>query len=70
MEEVFTNIWNGIKDFIIDFINQVKDLFINLYEFVHGIFVSLFGETGGNLILMGIGFLILIIVLLKIMNRR
>ena len=70
MEEVFTNIWNGIKDFAIDFINQVKELFINLYEFIHGIFVSLFGETGGNIILMGMAFLILIIVLLKVMNRR
>ena len=70
MEEVFTNIWNGIKDIAIDFINQVKDFFINLYNFIHGLFVTLFGETGGGIILMGIGFLILIIVLLKIMNKK
>ena len=70
MEEVFTNIGNGIKDFFIDFIKQVKDLFINLYEFIQGIFTSMFGETGGNLVLMGIGFLILMFILLKIMNRR
>ena len=70
MEEVFTNIWNGIKDFAIDFAVQVRDLFVNLYAFIHGIFVSMFGETGGNLVLMGVGFLVLILVLLKFMNRR
>ncbi len=70
MEEVFTNIWKGLKDFAIDFMVQVKDLFVNLYEFIHGIFISMFGETGGNLVLMGVGFLVLILVLLKFMNRR
>ena len=70
MEEVFTNIWNGIKDFALDFAVQVKELFVSLYEFIHGLFVTMFGETGGNLVLMGVGFLVLILILLKFMNRR
>ncbi len=70
MEEVFTNIWNGIKDVALDFAVQVKELFVSLYEFIHGLFVTMFGETGGNLVLMGVGFLVLILVLLKFMNRR
>ena len=70
MEEVFTNIWNGIKDVALDFAVQVKELFVSLYEFIHGLFVTMFGETGGNLVLMGVGFLLLILILLKFMNRR
>ena len=70
MEEVFTNIWNGIKDVALDFAVQVKELFVSLYEFIHGLFVTMFGETGGNLVLMGVGFLVLILILLKFMNRR
>ncbi len=58
-----------IKDEFIDAFADIKDFFIGIYDTIFNFLAKMFGEQFATITLIGIGFVILMIVLIKLMNR-
>ena len=66
---ILLNLANHFEEEIIEFFTGFKNSVVGIIMDFYTKLVDTFGETPTNILLMGLGFFILIYVLLKIINR-
>ena len=59
----------GLKEDLLDVIEDFGDFFMDIKDVVYGGLVDKVGETPVNLLLIGLGFLVIMLVCLKIINH-
>lgn len=59
----------GLKEDLLDVIEDFGDFFMDIKDVVYGGLVDKVGETPVNLLLIGVGFLVIMLVCLKIINH-
>ena len=65
----FKKFWEGLKKDFFEVIEDFKKFFISLKEMTYDVLVAKFGETPINMLLLGLLFLVIMIVIIKIINR-
>lgn len=59
----------GLKEDLLDVIEDFGDFFMDIKDVIYGGLVDKVGETPVNLLLIGLGFLVIMLVCLKIINH-
>ena len=65
----FKKFLEGLKKDFLEVIEDFKKFFISLKEMTYDVLVAKFGETPINMLLLGLLFLVIMIVIIKIINR-
>ena len=60
---------SGIKNVVSEIWEIISGFFIDIYEAIFEIFEPIMGETATNLFLLAVGFVIITLVLLKLINK-
>ena len=68
-ENGFTKFLEGLKKDFLEVIEDFKDFFISIKEFVYDGLVERFGETPVNMLLLAAVFLIIMLIIIKLINR-
>ena len=68
-ENGFKKFLEGLKKDFLEVIDDFKKFFISLKEMTYDVLVAKFGETPINLLLLGLLFLIIMLVIIKFINR-
>lgn len=59
----------GLKDELLEVLEEIGEFFIGIKEFLYEGAVEKFGEMPDNILLIGAGFLLIMLIFIKIVNK-